>query len=159
MYSGETVNNQGFTAIGQVILKEDPQTGVGMPYLEVTYDKAPESNWVLTFIDQNGIKYNSRIAGMPWDPNVEGTTDKIKYYRRGQNAKLRVQDVIGNDPVIGAGGSLNNLLKTTNTVTPTSNEDESIRKIEAFDLEQIDNLREDYEVAYLPNPDSSWDAW
>ena len=142
MYSGETVNNQGFTASGQVILKNDPQTGVGMPYLEVTYNKPPKSDWVLTFTDQKGIKYNSRIAGMPWDPNVEGTTDKIKYYRRGLNAKLRVQDVIGNDPAVGSGGSLNNLLKTTNCVTPTTNEDESIRKIEAFDLEQIDNLRD-----------------
>ena len=147
MYSGMKIQQQGFTATGSVVLKKDPSTDANRPFLEIkvsgkTWEEIRNENKTIAIYDGKGRLYIPKgNSSFIWDPNVEGTSEQVRYFGR-TASKLRISDVIAGDIEMPEGGSRDEYIRENDSATAEFEEGASIRKIELFDLEQIDNLRE-----------------
>ena len=147
VYVGMKISNVGFTATGRVVEKKKPGSNGLRPYLEITVSG---KNWteiikekgIIGVYDENGTVYiPEKETYMKWDPNVEGTTNNVRYFGK-DSSRLKISDIFDGPIKMIGEGDINNYVRTTNSATATFSAGESIRKIELFDLEQIDNLRE-----------------
>lgn len=147
MYVGAKIANEGFTVTGKVVEKKEPGASIVRPYLEITvsgknWTQIKKENGVIGIYDEKGTIYiPEKGTSMIWDPNVEGTTDNVRYFGS-RSSTLRIYDVFSGPVKMIGNGNVYNYVRTTNSATATFSTGESIRKIELYDLEQIDNLRE-----------------
>lgn len=147
MYSGVMIQEQGFTATGRVIQKTEPGTNTARPYLEITvsgksWTQIKKESGVIGVYDEKGVLYIPKDGtSMKWDPNVSGTTDFVRYFGS-NNTGLKISNVFDGPVEIKGEGNVNNKVRSTDSVTANFESGESIRKIELYNLEEIDDLRE-----------------
>lgn len=147
MYAGIKVANEGeVTITGKVVEKVNPFTGGLTSYLEITSTKKVSEiqNMSLGIYDEYGKLYITTVKNMSQATLVEGTTEYIAYYRNSlrNTVPLTLEAVSDYYQRIPEGGNLQNRVRPVNSTTATFSEGESQRKIELFNLEEIDNLRE-----------------
>lgn len=147
MYSGVKIQNTDLVLTGKVVEKQDPYTGAMKPFLEIVSNKKQSEfsrSTPIGIYDDKGLLYITRFSDLKINPLVDGTTETTWYIRGDKNnaIKLTINSVTDTLIQMPAGGDINNTVRSTNSTTTTFEQGESVRKLEKFKLEEIDNLRE-----------------